>query len=185
MFDEVNVATALHRLAKLQPPQGSAGPAALFSSEPFVRLVAAAATLLPRFGAQAVSNTLWAFATLGYFPADDLLDRIGRHAAATMSTFRPQATSNTLWAMAKLGEEFFLSFRTFSFRFFPHRVFPPFSRRFSSFFSSPVFFISLFFSSPALTPPAPLSSPSSSPFTSSSFQATSPATSSSPPAPPR
>ena len=132
MFDEVNVATALHRLAKLQPPLGSAGPAALFSSDPFARLVAAAATLLPRFGAQAVSNTLWAFATLGYFPADDLLDRIARHAAATMSTFRPQATSNTLWAMAKLGEKrerereegdgkkfelFAIFFSTFSFLF--------------------------------------------------------------------
>ena len=59
VFDEVNVATALHRLAKLQPPLGAAGPAQLFSSDPFQRLVGAASRLLPRFGAQAVSNTLW------------------------------------------------------------------------------------------------------------------------------
>ena len=115
MFDEVNVATALHRLAKLQPPAGGpgGGPAALFASDPFARLVAAAGALLPRFGAQAVSNTLWAFATLGYLPEDDLLDRVALHAAATMATFRPQATSNTLWAMAKLGyappEELFVA----------------------------------------------------------------------------
>ena len=59
LFDEVNVATALHRLAKLQPPMGTGGAAQLFASEPFQRLVAAVSTLLPRFGSQAVSNTLW------------------------------------------------------------------------------------------------------------------------------
>ena len=31
---------------------------------------------------------LWAFATLGYMPEDDLLDQIAEHAAAIISTFR-------------------------------------------------------------------------------------------------
>lgn len=38
-----------------------------------------------------------AFATLGYHPSGDLLDRLGHHAAGIVRTFRPQATSNALW----------------------------------------------------------------------------------------
>ena len=55
------------------------------------------------------SLTLWkpcffaAFATLGYHPSGDLLDRLGHHAAGIIRTFRPQATSNALWAFAKLA----------------------------------------------------------------------------------
>ena len=59
VFDEVNVATALHRLAKLQPP-GSAGPQSpVLRSAAFQLLVEACQRLVPRFEAQAVSNTLW------------------------------------------------------------------------------------------------------------------------------
>ncbi|CAL5220538.1 g2573 [Coccomyxa viridis] len=102
-FDEVNVATALHRLAKLQPP-GTAGPQSpVLRSGAFQLLVEACQRLVPRFEAQAVSNTLWAFATLGYHPSGDLLDRLGHHAAGIIRTFRPQATSNALWAFAKLA----------------------------------------------------------------------------------
>ena len=58
-FDEVNVATALHRLAKLQPP-GTAGPQSpVLRSASFQLLVEASQRLVPRFEAQAVSNTLW------------------------------------------------------------------------------------------------------------------------------
>ncbi|BDA49701.1 probable RAP domain-containing protein, chloroplastic [Coccomyxa sp. Obi] len=103
VFDEVNVATALHRLAKLQPP-GTAGPQSpVLRSASFQLLVEASQRLVPRFEAQAVSNTLWAFATLGYHPSGDLLDRLGHHAAGIVRTFRPQATSNALWAYAKLA----------------------------------------------------------------------------------
>ncbi len=38
-----------------------------------------------------------AFATLGYHPSGNLLDRLGHHAAGIIRTFRPQATSNALW----------------------------------------------------------------------------------------
>lgn len=59
VFDEVNVATALHRLAKLQPP-GTAGPQSpVLRSTSFQLLVEASQRLVPRFEAQAVSNTLW------------------------------------------------------------------------------------------------------------------------------
>ena len=102
-FDEVNVATALHRLAKLQPPNLSNQPPSIIYTNQFQQLIYAIKTLLEQFEAQAVSNTMWAFATLGYYPDGDTLDAIGEHATTIISTFRPQATSNTLWAYAKLG----------------------------------------------------------------------------------
>ncbi|KAK9819771.1 hypothetical protein WJX72_002182 [[Myrmecia] bisecta] len=102
-FDEVNVATSLHRLAKLQPNTGSNQCSALVYTPQFQQLVAAIKRLLHRFEAQAVSNTMWAFATLAYYPEGDLLDQIASHAISIMPTFRPQATSNTLWAYAKLA----------------------------------------------------------------------------------
>lgn len=102
-FDEVNLATALHRLAKLQPPNMSNQPPAIVYTNQFQQLIYAIKALLERFEAQAVSNTMWAFATLGYYPDGNMLDQIGEHAVTIISTFRPQATSNTLWAYAKLG----------------------------------------------------------------------------------
>ena len=102
-FDEVNVATALHRLAKLQPPNTSNQPPAIVYTNQFQQLIYAIKALMDCFEAQAVSNTMWAFATLGYYPDGDTLDQIGEHAVTIISTFRPQATSNTLWAYAKLG----------------------------------------------------------------------------------
>ncbi|KAK9840626.1 hypothetical protein WJX81_005387 [Elliptochloris bilobata] len=103
LFDEVNVATALHRLAKLQPP-GTSGPQSpIVYADQFQALVEAVQRLLDRFEAQAISNTLWAFATLAYHPEGDLLDRLAHHAASIVRTFRPQATSNSLWAFAKLA----------------------------------------------------------------------------------
>jgi len=59
LFDEVNVATALHRLAKLQPP-GTSGPQSpIVYADQFQALVEAVQRLLDRFEAQAISNTLW------------------------------------------------------------------------------------------------------------------------------
>ena len=58
-FDEVNVATALHRLAKLQPPSPSGQPCPVIYADQFQQLVLAIKRLLPRFEAQAVSNTMW------------------------------------------------------------------------------------------------------------------------------
>ena len=47
--------------------------------------------------AEALTARSAAFATLGYHPSGDLLDRLGHHAAGIIRTFRPQATSNALW----------------------------------------------------------------------------------------
>lgn len=59
-FDEVNVATALHRLAKLQTPEcGQASHKPVVHSEPFQQLITAIKRHLHRYEAQAISNTLW------------------------------------------------------------------------------------------------------------------------------
>lgn len=58
-FDEVNVATALHRLAKLQPPNGGGGASPIVYADQFQQLVSSIRRQLHRFEAQAVSNTLW------------------------------------------------------------------------------------------------------------------------------
>ena len=58
-FDEVNVATALHRLAKLQPPNSGGQASPVIYADHFQQLVVAIKRQLHRFEAQAVSNTLW------------------------------------------------------------------------------------------------------------------------------
>ncbi|KAK9814919.1 hypothetical protein WJX73_002051 [Symbiochloris irregularis] len=103
VFDEVNVATALHRLAKLQPPASAGQASPVIYADHFQQLVVAIKRQLQRFEAQAISNTLWAFATLNYYPDEETLSRLASHAQTIIQTFRPQATSNTLWAFAKLG----------------------------------------------------------------------------------
>ena len=68
LFDEVNVATALHRLAKLQPP-GTSGPQSpIVYADQFQALVEAVQRLLDRFEAQAISNTLWGAALQPHIP---------------------------------------------------------------------------------------------------------------------
>lgn len=103
-FDEVNVATALHRLARLHcTASGNNAAAVIVNTEQFKLLLDAISKLMPRFEAQAVSNTAWALATLGFVPEGDLMQGLALRATAIIRSFRPQATSNTLWAYAKLG----------------------------------------------------------------------------------
>jgi hypothetical protein len=54
---------------------------------------------------QALSNTLWALATLGQRPPLPYLNRLLTHAAAAASRgfLNPQGISNTLWGLAALG----------------------------------------------------------------------------------
>jgi hypothetical protein len=68
LFDQVNLATALHRLAKLHISNSVNYSSVIIASEQFKQLTMAVRQLLPRFEAQAVSNTIWAIATLGYHP---------------------------------------------------------------------------------------------------------------------
>ena len=77
-FDEVNVATALHRLAKLQPPNNSGQQSPIVYAEQFKQLIAAIKRLLHRFEAQAVSNTMWGMSLMAHgLGSDALLLSIG------------------------------------------------------------------------------------------------------------
>ena len=52
---------------------------------------------------QDISNTLWAYATLGRAPLEDVLRGLEGRAVAVAGSFIPQEISNTLWAYANLG----------------------------------------------------------------------------------
>jgi len=55
------------------------------------------------FNPQAIANTLWAFATLGLQPSEELMAGMMKQAVAVHGDFKPQAIANTLWAFATLG----------------------------------------------------------------------------------
>ena len=52
---------------------------------------------------QALANTLWALATLGWHREDSTLTKLVTAMVQRISTAKPQNLSNTLWAMATLG----------------------------------------------------------------------------------
>ena len=52
---------------------------------------------------QALANTLWALATLGWHRDDSTLTKLVTAMVQRISTATPQALSNTLWALATLG----------------------------------------------------------------------------------
>ena len=51
---------------------------------------------------QAVSNSLWAYAKLGYNPGSRLLDVTAHRAIGMLHQYTSQEIANTLWAMATL-----------------------------------------------------------------------------------
>ena len=57
-----------------------------------------------------MSNTLWAYATLGRAPGEELLRRLEARAAAVAESFNAQDVSNTLWSISSLGVLFSSSF---------------------------------------------------------------------------
>lgn len=52
---------------------------------------------------QALENTLWAFATLGYRPSEQWMARFSESAQAKMGDFDAQGLATLLWAYATLG----------------------------------------------------------------------------------
>lgn len=94
----VNAATALHRIAKWQD-----GPQAL--SEPLFACLggiigeaAASAGCDPR----GLSNSVWAFATLGYLD-QPLLTAIAAASISRMELFGHQGLANTAWSFSTLA----------------------------------------------------------------------------------
>ena len=53
-------------------------------------------------GAQAVSNSQWAYAKLGYNPGRELLDCTARRAGGMLHQYTSQEIANSLWAFATL-----------------------------------------------------------------------------------
>ena len=57
------------------------------------------------FNAQAVANTLWAYATMGRRPGERLIRALEAQAEATAASFNAQNVANTLWAYATMGRQ--------------------------------------------------------------------------------
>jgi hypothetical protein len=53
--------------------------------------------------AQDVANTIWAYATMGLLPHDDLVAGLKGRTLAVVRDFNGQDVANTFWAFAKLG----------------------------------------------------------------------------------
>ena len=57
------------------------------------------------FKSQEVSNTVWAYATMGMKPGERLMGLLERRAEATAGDFNSQNVANTLWAYATMGRK--------------------------------------------------------------------------------
>ena len=57
------------------------------------------------FKAQEVTNTLWAYATIGREPGAAVMKELEGRAEAVAGTFNAQNVANTLWAYATMGRE--------------------------------------------------------------------------------
>jgi hypothetical protein len=55
------------------------------------------------FNSQDISNTLWAFATMGAKPGESVMGQLERRAEVISGEFTPQDIANTLWAFATMG----------------------------------------------------------------------------------
>ena len=99
-FNAVNVATAVHRLAKLGCSSFE------ICSDVCLRALSAlklkALRMMPLFKPQEVANLMWALATLHAQPSSELVDAVSIQTLRTIESFRPQHVSNLIWALAKL-----------------------------------------------------------------------------------
>ena len=100
-FNAVNTATACSRLAKMHrgsahdPGQGDRGMRQLLST---INRVA------PSMEAQAVANTIWGLATLGWQAGEGAMRGALEGAAVRVApSMNAQAVANTIWGLAKLG----------------------------------------------------------------------------------
>lgn len=58
---------------------------------------------LNAFTPQAIKDTLWAMATIGYTPAKPFLQGAAELCLCLISQFNPQNIANAIWAFAKFG----------------------------------------------------------------------------------
>ena len=58
--------------------------------------------VMPQLSSQAVSNILWAYATLSIQPGKIFFQILQAHTVVIMSSCKPQSLSLLMWAMATL-----------------------------------------------------------------------------------
>ncbi|KAL0048903.1 hypothetical protein WJX82_001964 [Trebouxia sp. C0006] len=97
-FDAVNVATALHRIAKQRPED----VARLVSSDGFKQLVMMVDIQADQCKPQQIANIMWAFGTLSFKPQQHLLDVLATQALSKLTGFNPQNLANFIWAYARM-----------------------------------------------------------------------------------
>ena len=98
-FNHVNVATALHTMARLT--RGTRRTANTSAHQLTIQALSRRARdTAEAFNPQNVANTLWALATMGEKPERELLGALLRRARDTAEAFNPQGVANTLWALA-------------------------------------------------------------------------------------
>lgn len=66
-------------------------------------VMSAAMTQLKDFTPQAIKDTLWAFATLGFTPNNHFLQGSVDQCLVLIAQFNPQNIANAIWAFAKFG----------------------------------------------------------------------------------
>jgi hypothetical protein len=104
-FNAVNVATAVHRLAKIYRIDGLkkiCGQTFLLKKVLRV-LETQAVKIAPTFKPRELANLMWAMAVLNHTPTLELQNLISKQALCTIRSFKPQDISNLAWAMATLG----------------------------------------------------------------------------------
>jgi hypothetical protein len=100
IFNHVNCATALHRMAKVnnQLPGGLVKEAADALGARIVEVIG-------DFVPQGMSNIMWSFATLSIEPQPEVWDALLKRCAEMCATFEPQNVSNIVWALATMGRK--------------------------------------------------------------------------------
>ena len=97
-LNAVNAATALHQLAK------RSGKGKHVVKKGDVELLNKhVGRTLEGFQARNLANTVWAWATLGVHPGEELLLSVGRAVERRLGDFKPQELAKTVWAWATLG----------------------------------------------------------------------------------
>ena len=99
-FNHVNIATAMHRIAKVAGMKERKLAATI---QPVIKkLTNKAIKLQSQFRSQSIANLLWAFATLGMEPSEALVRAMSRRATLISVEFKSQEIANFFWAFATL-----------------------------------------------------------------------------------
>ena len=98
IIDDVCVATAFHRAAKLGA-RSSPGP----RETDLAQIIALIESKIDELGSRELANILWSFAKLGLRPEPALWDALSEKAERSAGSFNSQNVANTLWAFATLG----------------------------------------------------------------------------------